>query len=160
MKRKFIFNKVVINLELESKEYNYPKRNYDTLEEIDIGYIVSICGEVYKDSNKIDMNIVTAGQCLEECLHEVLNNPKDSKENKELMRKIYSLWQEYHLNDLRAGTKTQTEFIRLHCKDMDYTQIKEKLKEVGLYEDRGYKYGTAWLIQAIPEKAIKEIINL
>jgi len=35
--------------------------------------------------------------------------------------------------------------------EYDFEAACEKLKEAGLYEDRGYVYGSKWLYEALPD---------
>ena len=57
------------------------------------------------------------------------------------------------------GTQKQEQYIRKHIQTYDYNTVCEELKKVGLYEDNGYKYGTGWLYEPIPESVLNEIFN-
>lgn len=72
---------------------------------------------------------------------------------------IIQIWDKWHLNDMNAGTEKQTAFIMEWEKDhkYNYTAVCKALKKVGLYEDNGYKYGHAWLVEIIPDEVITEI---
>ncbi len=39
----------------------------------------------------------------------------------------------------------------------DYTKACDHLKAKGLYVDRGYTYGSAWLCEIMPDEIIAEI---
>lgn len=75
---------------------------------------------------------------------------------------IIQIWDKWHLNDMNAGTEKQTAFIKEWEKDhkYDYTAVCEALKEAGIYEDNGYKYGHAWLVKLLPEEVITEVISI
>lgn len=88
-------------------------------------------------------------------------------------------WNEYHLNDLNAGTPKQTAAIKQWklINKYDYTAACEYLKSIGLYEDfeidglacaggfpedvlsgkRGYRYGESRIFRPIPAEIIAEI---
>ena len=80
----------------------------------------------------------SAGQCRDSI------KPKNDEQ-----KQLIDIWKQWHLNDMNAGTVKQTEAL----KDFkgDYTAQCEYLKSVGLYDDDGYKYGTAWLKRGLPE---------
>jgi hypothetical protein len=80
---------------------------------------------------------------------------------KEQLLRILEVWDEWHLNDMEAGTKLQEEILVKHYgkKKRGYTYVDacNVLKKEGLYVDRGYKYGSAWLLRILPEEIIEEI---
>ncbi len=92
----------------------------------------------------------------------------DIKNYKELfiteqdLKTITDIWQKWHLNDTKAGTVKQQAFIDewKTNNSYDYTAACEALKEAGLYEDNGYKYGHSWLVDPLPEEVIKEITDI
>jgi hypothetical protein len=95
---------------------------------------------------------ICGGQCLADedikkhlCANKVYNE-------------IVDLWHKYHLNDMHAGTERQEAALDGFCGD--YTEQCNRLRELGLYEDNGYKYGTSWLYRAIPEEDEKRILAL
>ena len=76
--------------------------------------------------------------------------------------KIYSIWKRWHLNDMRAGTPRQERIIRRWEKmhKYDYTEACKVLENHGLLYDDGYKYGSAWLFEEVPEMIIKWLFCL
>ena len=64
-------------------------------------------------------------------------------------KSLVALWKEYHLNDMCAGTKKQhDELIGL--------SVPSPLV------DRGYEYGSAWLIKVLPngfEEKLEELCD-
>lgn len=131
-------------------------------------------GYVWK-SNKSD--IVTCGQILDTLTPFYPQN--------ELFKQIYSIWKEYHLNDMQAGCEHQRENWDLKS-DIIYNDKSFFAGHVYYGEERfhsysnnliehpkgllkkpcevcGYKYGTEWKHKRIPDeivKQIKEIITL
>lgn len=97
-----------------------------------------------------------AGQCLEE-----LNQYIEDKQFKE----IYRLWKLYHLNDMHPGTPKQEKALRdggyTHWAN-NYYQCCDYLESIGLLVDNGYKFGTGWLKEEIPNEdlqIIKALLN-
>lgn len=138
-------NEVTLELELKTKSDCI---DWETLEPIENITTLSICGNIW-NSKKTD--IYCGGQCLDEISKYI--------KTKEFNR-IKSIWEEYHLNDLNAGTKSQTEAIReweSKGNKYEYEAACNHLKDIGLYEDRGYKYGHGWLCATIPSEVINEI---
>jgi hypothetical protein len=80
----------------------------------------------------------------------------------EMMQKLLEVWDCWHLNDMKAGTQKQDAFIREWKKTnrYDYTAACEALKEAGLYEDNGYKYGHSLLKEDVPQDVIDWLFGL
>lgn len=98
---------------------------------------------------------VFGGQCEDELLP-LLSNHK-------LFIEIYRLWKLYHLNDLHAGTPKQEKALHdanLNNWANDYKHCCDYLKEIGLYNDNGYEFGTGWLKEEIPDNDLTLIRNL
>jgi hypothetical protein len=107
----------------------------------------------YTSGKKI--NRVTIDLCLEQVTKLSINYDTLQSEFT-----IYKYWHKYHLNDSRAGTKLQTDAIENWINagnKYDYTAACEYLKSIDLYLDRSYKYGTAWLVQIMPDEVIEDI---
>lgn len=128
-------------------------------------YEFSVCGSIWNPSKT---DIYCGGQCLDK-IAEYIKDP--------LFTEIYRLWKKYHLNGMHAGAPEQEEAIKkMGSRQYNYKTVCEYLKNIDLYEvmytgpsvgrmydNELYKYGTAWLIQEIPESdllRIKEIINM
>jgi hypothetical protein len=75
------------------------------------------------------------------------------------LQTIITIWDKWHLNDMKAGTVKQQAFIEEWEKSnkYEYSAVCEALKTAGLYEDNNYKYGHAWLVEPLPEEVITEI---
>lgn len=78
------------------------------------------------------------------------------------VKKLQDIWKRWHLNDMRAGTPEQEDFIREWMKSnrYDYTAACNALKEAGLYEIDGYKYGHGWLMEEIPYEVVEWLVSL
>jgi hypothetical protein len=74
---------------------------------------------------------------------------------KETLDQLKQIWDRWHLNDMKAGTPAQEDYLRENYKERyDYTKASEVLREAGLNPDNGYKYGSAWLFEEVPEDVI------
>lgn len=95
------------------------------------------------------------GQCLDRAQKELnIKNP--------VMVEIVRLWKLYHLNDMKAGDKEQEKAIEEYTKNnpYDYEKVCEYLESKNLLVHNGYKYGSAWLKEEIPQKDIEKIKEL
>ena len=133
-----------INVRLKLIEKNL-KRDIE-LNNISTYYTFSASGNIFV-KNEYD----GSGQCLDEILEYFPGN--------EQVKYIHSLWKQWHLNDLNAGTLLQQAALS-SLKSTDYADRCEHLKERDLYNDRGYEYGTAWLVKEIPADVIQDIQEL
>lgn len=86
--------------------------------------------------------------------------------NKELEEKFRTVWERWHLNNMRAGTPAQSAHLR-NIKDRypgypksHYEWALEELGKVGLNSDNGYKYGSAWLKEEVPQSVIDFLWSL
>lgn len=99
-------------------------------------------------------NIIACGQMLDD------ENVITKVENP-LYKEIVDLWHKYHLNDLHFGTKKQERALKqANLIEKTYLTQCDYLKSIGLYEDKGYKYGTDWIYYKIPKKDEKRILAL
>ena len=99
------------------------------------------------------------GQCLDH-IHKNGEQYIVPDEKKVLFNRIYEVWCEYHLNDLQAGTKKQTEAIPIELRNTNsYMDACRYLADLRIFEDRGYKYGHGWLCKEIPAEIVAEIMT-
>lgn len=141
-------NEVILTLNLRPK-FNVVDFEKNIL--IPEAYELAICGEIW-DGKKYDI------ECGGQCLNEISKHIKTPE-----FKRIRQIWEQYHLNDMKAGTKLQCQAIELwerRGNKYDYTAACEHLKVIGLYEDEGYKYGHQWLFEPIPAEIITEIKKL
>ena len=122
---------------------------------------LSICGNIW---NNLHTDIVCGGQCLD-TIAEYIKTP--------LMQQIVSMWRRYHLNGMHAGTPEQESAAKRFVTEQlggkyNYGKVVEYLKSIGMYEvvftgkttgrmydHEPYKYGTAWIVEDLPEYVIK-----
>lgn len=125
------------------------KRDYDSLKFVGPYRIVSLTGDIY---TKHASHPHSLGQIDEDL------NPQDFEDHA-TMRRILSIWTEWHLNDMQAATKRQQKaFEKSRAKD--YESRVAFLKKKKMYDDRGYKYGTDWLLKKVPAKVVNEIMEI
>ena len=149
MKKTFNFGKIAFD---GNKAGN--KNNLVTIEVSFDGTRFSASGNVW---NRLQTDIISGGQNLDE-LYGYL---KDDG----LFLKIYSIWKQYHLNDMTPGTPKQMAFLSTIKRPSNaefYVWEFEQLKKVDLLYDnwngKPYLYGSGWITNKIPGY-IKEDIN-
>jgi len=81
------------------------------------------------------------------------------KEVKDIIpARLCRIWERWHLNDMRAGTFVQEEILRqARDKGVDvstYEKACDYLHEFDVLVDDGYKYGSAWLKEELPQDVI------
>lgn len=142
-------NKVTIEVNIRNKE---KAKDWETLQELhNVPEVAMSVG--FWNSRGTDW--ITGGQMLDKL-------PRFFPGNNSIKR-LVEIWNEYHLNDMKAGTKKQTEAIEAweaQGNKYNYSSAVEHLKSIGLYDDRGYKYGNGWLYKPVPESVIEEIKRL
>lgn len=90
--------------------------------------------------------------------------------------KLATIWDRWHLNDMRAGSRAQESYLRRNPIDMSeyarahperspsyYEAATAKLHAVGLNPDPladGYCYGSAWKFEDVPEDVIAYLASL
>lgn len=84
----------------------------------------------------------------------VFDEPGWDRTQFERLIEIWGLW---HLNDMRAGTPSQTAHLRAHrvkvtYRKSQYEQDLKTLASAGLQPDpeTGYSYGSQWLYEPLP----------
>lgn len=142
-----------VELTLRLREMDEIKRHFETLEAIPKPEAIelSICGGIW-DGKRYDY--VSCGQNID-TIAELIPTKK--------VKRIQEIWERYHLNDLRAGTKKQIEAIKeweSQGNKYSYTNACEYLKSIDLFEDRGYEYGHGWLFEPVPAEIIEEVKQL
>ena len=110
------------------------------------GTVLSVMGSYYDKETKSQYD----GQCIEIFREKFKNN--------KYMSRLIEIWEKYHLNDLRPGTKRQMKVLKEKNIKGFHESVKY-LKEIGLYED-GHRFGYAWHFEEIPKDIIEEIIYL
>lgn len=122
---------------------------------VDMATAVAITGDVW-DAHKTA--IVSGGQC-QDFIRQLF--PADKK-----VQRICDLWDRWHRNDMRTGSRVQCEFVaemrERFNKPFAYADERQLLELVGLSPDPefGYKYGSGWLIEPIPAGVQEELVAL
>jgi len=117
----------------------------------------SMCAEVW---NHIKMDIIRGGQCVDDV---AAMFPNDKK-----ARRMRAIWERWHLNDCRAGCEHQRaakwEDKRIDSggeRGLFACHVRPDEHPEGLLTKPcpvcGYKYGTAWLKEALPPEVVAEI---
>lgn len=102
----------------------------------------------------------SSGQCVDE-LDEVTiwHHGWDAAKG----ARLKAIWQRWHLNDMRAGSQVQEDWLRANpveatYPESHYEKASEALAAAGLNPDaNGYKYGHAWKTEEVPEEIIREL---
>ncbi len=79
--------------------------------------------------------------------------------------RLYEIWKRWHLNDMRAGTFVQEEILRQAKAsgvefDNFYIDACEYLQRFDALVDDGYKYGSKWLKEELPQEVIDYVCAL
>jgi hypothetical protein len=132
---------IKVNLDIETRPLspNREVRDWETLETVKEPVELSISGNCGGHGGQI----------------------YDAFEPTEAQARLVEFWKQYHLNGAKSGTRKQMEAIENHQFIhimYDYKEAVEYLKSIGLYEDRGYKYGTGWLYRSFPQDELEAII--
>ena len=119
--------------------------------------VFSVSADVW---NNIHTDIIMGGQCLDS-IYEKFSPQLAEIDNLSEFEVVRDLWKKYHLNDMHAGTPKQEEALK-ETSVRSYEDRVEYLKSIDLYEvpmedGSTYKYGHAWLYEAIPEEDLKDI---
>ncbi len=113
-----------------------------------------------------------SGNCRGSC-GQVLDELPTAKPVGDLTREqlleLYVVWSRWHLNDMKAGSPAQENFLRIHEHEgsFTYTQQCDVLAKANLNPDpdyihngKPYNYGTAWLREELPEDVITFLTSL
>jgi len=140
-------NRIVI--EVSIKYIDKKKATWDSLTELKKYIVASFVGSIGRNFHgQIDMELKKLLQT---------NKIEFAKGwNKKRLLNLLSLWDAWHLNDLKAGTLKQIEFLEKK-ETASYDEQVEALKKANLLVDRDYEYGTKWLLKPLTAKAIHAI---
>lgn len=84
----------------------------------------------------------------------------------ELMQQFREVWDQWHLNDMRAGSPNQEAWIKANPQDYQYPKshyevYRDALTNAGLNPDpnylkdgKPYRYGSAWIQEAVPQEVL------
>ena len=111
----------------------------------------------YKTLSLVGYSKYFSGQIYDRLTPENIDFSIDPKKIQEIKR----IWKRWHLHDLKAGTIKQEKALSPKLRwASNYDKAIKKLKEKGLHPDRGYKYGSDWLVEPLPEKIEKKLRRL
>jgi hypothetical protein len=84
--------------------------------------------------------------------------------NAGIAEQFREIWDRWHLNDMRAGSQIQSDYLRANpiplCVDY-YVVACETLRAAGLNPDpQGYVYGSAWNFESVPASVIEFLESL
>lgn len=83
--------------------------------------------------------------------------------NKEKWLDLLDIWKRWHLNDMKAGSPAQEEYLRAHpvvakYPESHYEKACKALADAGLNPDAdGYAYGSAWKSEPLPTEVLAKI---
>lgn len=119
-------------------------RNYITLEEEPM-VCLAISGATYRGGSNCQQG-VAIGQYRDRVPPQQLGD----------FDRLMQIWNDYHLNDLTAGTFAQEEALKEWKKNhkYDYDAACKHLEEINLLVDNEYRYGSGWLCKPIPTEDI------
>jgi len=153
MKKTFNFGKIKYNTNRKENPVTV------TIKLTDDGCFTA-SGYIY---NRLKTDCLCCGQCLDTIKKYMPHN--------KTFNQIYDIWKKYHLNDMNAGSPKQSEIINKYFNDnpfhYDYDLVCLALDSLGLLEDdsyiynnKPYRYGSAWLKTEIPAPVKNQITSL
>ena len=77
-----------------------------------------------------------------------------------MMDQLRTVWARWHLNDMHPGTPRQMAFLDGILGCMSFADSCAVLREAGLYEDDGHKYGSQWLYESVPDDVLEFLMSL
>lgn len=123
---------------------------------------MEVCIEYGSDTGRLSFSgkgRYGSGQCLDGLLK---GKPSADYMSCEV-EALFSTWKRWHLNNMRPGTKKQMAQIRKWQRlnrECSYENICQWLKEIDLYEDEGYRYGSGWLKEEVPDDVLNWLFSL
>ena len=94
-------------------------------------------------------------------------NPKNIEPapgwNRDRIRRFLKIWGRWHLNDMCAGNPEQERTLRQHKISGSighYDWACGVLKNAGILVSDGYKYGSGWMTEEIPQTILEELAAL
>ncbi len=79
----------------------------------------------------------------------------------ETITKFRGIWNMWHLNDMTPGTPRQMDYLRTIPGGIpNYSTACKILEQADLLVDDGYKYGSKWLREEVPDDVIEWLMAL
>ena len=114
--------------------------------------VVSFTGQTWrKQSDERRFSGASAGQCNDDMRANWGHLPA--------VAEILDSWDQWHLNDMKAGTQLQSEALAATGSKGDFTESLRVLDAAGLKVDRGYSYGSKWLHEVVPAEELERILG-
>jgi hypothetical protein len=100
---------------------------------------------------------------------QIVDTVADFFPNREQVKRIRAVWENWHLNDMKAGSPAQEAWLKenpvsVKYPESHYVKASEALKNAGLNPDASfvrngepYRYGSAWIKSELPQEIIEEI---
>lgn len=125
--------------------------------------VLSIVGDVYYPR----VGLGSCGQCIGEIREQWGHHP--------MVAELCDLWDQWHLNDMRAGTVNQMRILEVEDRDAPQMLTADDetpranprtdyldwaygvLGSAFLLFDRDYKFGNEWLFEPMPRKVVNRI---
>ena len=135
---------------------------------------LSICGAIYKGKGRRDKDI----ECFRQSLSHIIEIPRPFGHgwDAEMFVTFAEIWDQWHLNDVRAGSPLQERLLKVLTLSQKtsgivgatgYDVTKQILEANNLWEDSTYLYkgapyewGSAWLKTDVPESVLEFLKNL
>jgi len=114
---------------------------------------LSICGTI-----EYHRTFIAGGQIKDTLEKAYKNNTLSLKIPDALFIKILEIWDKWHLNDLRAYCIHQKPIVERH-KGKSYDELI-KIPELKKCPVCGYRYGSQWRYEPLPEEVIEFIKSL
>jgi hypothetical protein len=137
-----------VGIELNIRECHHEQLSVN-LEPVQSYYTVSLTGNIGK-------------HCFGQINDELSMMVKRGYLKVKGLDRIVKIWDRWHLNDLQAGTTKQRIELAKYKKTgwkYNYTEARDYLDCQGLLIDRGYRYGTRWLVEPAPKGLVTWLIE-
>lgn len=76
---------------------------------------------------------------------------------------LFEIWQRWHLNNMNAVDELQERYLRALKATgwrYNYEDACERLEKLGILTHDGYRYGTAWKSEEVPQNILKQLEEL
>lgn len=106
-----------------------------------------------------------SGACGQIVMHEWNLQLINDEWEPEMVKRLRDLWNRWHLNDMRAGSASQEKYLRnnpiiVTYPETHYEKACKVLADANLNPDEnGYKYGTKWIFEEVPNHIIEELFT-
>jgi hypothetical protein len=95
------------------------------------------------------------------CIGDIAETLRDLKVEPESgLGQLCAIWERWHMNSMRHGTRRQLEIIKGSGCGGRYDDCCRVLKSKRLLKDHGHTYGTDWLAEPLPPEVETELRDL